>query len=80
MTQRPEHLPGQSAPTSAIYEQMNIFNSPTGVRVKVVRGESTAVCPDGASWAVVEDDTGSSADATMARSATEAASLASVRP
>ena len=28
--QRPEHLPGQSAPTSAIYEQMNIFHSPTG--------------------------------------------------
>jgi hypothetical protein len=73
MTQRPDHLPGQSAPASAIYEQMNIFNSPTGVRVKVVRGEPLPSAPMGHSWAVVKGDAGS-ADAMMARSATEAAS------
>jgi hypothetical protein len=56
MTQRPVHLPGQSAPASAIYEQMNIFNSPTGVRVKVVCGETLPSAPIGHGWAIVEGD------------------------
>jgi hypothetical protein len=58
MTQRPEHLPGQSAPTSALCEQMNIFDSPTGVRVKVMRGQPLPSAPTGHSWAVVEGDAG----------------------
>ena len=56
MTQRPEHLPGQSAPTSALYEQ--IRSRRRAYRIKVLRGEPLPSAPMGHSWAVVEGDAG----------------------
>jgi hypothetical protein len=37
---------------------MNIFDSPTGVRIKVLRGEPLPSAPMGHNWAVVEGDAG----------------------
>jgi hypothetical protein len=54
---RPMHLPGQSAPESATYEQMNIFGSPTSIRIKMMHGHPLPEAPVGHSWAVVEGDT-----------------------
>ena len=39
MTRRPVHVPGQSAPAPGTYEQINVFGSPTGVRVNVAHGQ-----------------------------------------
>jgi hypothetical protein len=33
MTLRPEHAPGEAAPAAGIYEQVNIFGRPPGIRV-----------------------------------------------
>ena len=55
MTQQPVHVPGQPAPASATYEQMNVFGSPTGIRVNVVHGSPLPEAPIGHGWAVVED-------------------------
>jgi hypothetical protein len=49
MTQRPVHLPGQTAPASATYEQMNVFGSPTGIRVNVMQGHPLPEAPIGRS-------------------------------
>ena len=56
MTLRPVHLPGQPAPASATYEQMNVFGSPTGIRVNATRGHPLPEAPIGHGWAVVEGD------------------------
>jgi hypothetical protein len=58
MTQQPVHLPGQPVPASGTYELMNVFGSPTGVRVNVVHGHPLPSAPVGHSWAVVEGDEG----------------------
>jgi hypothetical protein len=56
MTQRPVHQPGQPAPAFATYEQMNIFGSPTGIRVTVTHGHPLPEAPIGHDWTVVERD------------------------
>jgi hypothetical protein len=45
--------PGQPAPISATYEQMNLFGSPTGIRVSVACGHPLPGAPIGHEWAVV---------------------------
>jgi hypothetical protein len=52
---RPAHTAGQPAPTSAIYEQINVFGTPTGVTVRVPRGHPLPEAPTGFDWAVVEE-------------------------
>jgi hypothetical protein len=49
------HAPGQPAPISATYEQMNVFGSPTGITVRVARGHPLPGAPIGHEWAVVEE-------------------------
>ena len=39
MTRRPVHVPGQSAPAPGTYEQINVFGTPTGIRVNVAHGQ-----------------------------------------
>jgi hypothetical protein len=56
MTLRPVHLPGQPAPASATYEQMNVFGSPTGIRVNATHWHPLPEAPIGHGWAVVEGD------------------------
>jgi hypothetical protein len=56
MTQQPVHPPGQPAPTSGTYEQMNVFGSPTGVRVTVMHGHPLPAAPIGHGWSAVEGD------------------------
>ena len=46
------HVPGQSAPVSGTYEPINIFGSPTGVRVTVAQGQPLPTAPVGYSWAI----------------------------
>jgi hypothetical protein len=50
---RSPHASGQPAPVSATYEQMNVFGTPTGVRVRVQRGHPLPDAPIGHEWAVV---------------------------
>jgi hypothetical protein len=61
MTRRPVHVPGQPAPAPGTYEQINVFGSPTGVRVDVAHGQPLPAAPIGHGWAIAEDD--ASADA-----------------
>jgi hypothetical protein len=46
------HAPGQPAPVSATYEQLNVFGSPTGIRVRVRREHPLPAAPIGHGWAV----------------------------
>ena len=56
MTERPMHPPGQHAAVSGTYEQMNVFGSPTGIRVSVTHGQPFPTAPIGHSWAAVKSD------------------------
>jgi hypothetical protein len=47
------HAPGQPAPISATYGQMNVFGPPTGIRVRVARGQPLPGAPIGHEWTVV---------------------------
>jgi hypothetical protein len=47
MPQRPEHTPGELAPAGGIYELLDIFGSPTGVRIKVEHGYPFPAAPRG---------------------------------
>jgi hypothetical protein len=55
MAHCPTHDSGQPAPSSATYEQMNVFGTPTGIRVRVRRGHLLPDVPMGHEWAVVEE-------------------------
>jgi hypothetical protein len=55
MANRPTHDAGQPAPTSATYEQLNMFGTPTGIRVRVRRGHFLPAAPIGHNWMVVEE-------------------------
>jgi hypothetical protein len=55
MTQRPEHAAGEPAPAAGIYEQLDIFGSPTGIRAKVMCGHLLPAAPLGHNWARVND-------------------------
>lgn len=50
MARRLEHDPGEPAPTAGTYELVNIFGSPTGVRVEVAHGQALPAAPNGHSW------------------------------
>jgi hypothetical protein len=52
MTRPSVHVPGQPAPASGTYEQINVFGSPTGVRVTVAQGQPLPMAPVGYSWAI----------------------------
>jgi hypothetical protein len=52
---RPTLPPGHPAPASAIYEQLNIFGSSTGIEVHVQQGHPLPDAPLGHSWAITED-------------------------
>ncbi len=56
MGRRPEHGPGEPAPTAGTYELVNIFGSPTGVRVDVAHGQSLPPAPHGHNWIQSEGD------------------------
>jgi hypothetical protein len=56
MARRPEHAPGDAAPAAGTYEQLNIFGSPTGIRVNVNYGQPLPPTPRGHSWVLTEDN------------------------
>jgi hypothetical protein len=56
MAQRPEHAPGEAAPAAGVYEQLNIFGRPTGIRVAVAHKHSLPGAPHGHTWTLVEED------------------------
>jgi hypothetical protein len=55
-TQGPDHAPGDAAPTAGIYEQLNIFGRPTGIRASVGHGHLLPAAPVGHNWTLVDDD------------------------
>lgn len=55
MTDQPTHPPGRPAPVSGIFEQMNIFGSPTGIMVRVPCGHPLPAAPVGHGWAIGEE-------------------------
>jgi hypothetical protein len=56
MAQQSEHAPGTPAPTAGIYEQLNVFGSPTRLRVNMMHGHPLPPAPLGHSWMLVDDD------------------------
>jgi hypothetical protein len=56
MAHRQEHAPGEAAPAGGIYEQLNIFGRPTGIRISVEQGHPMPSAPLGHSWALIEED------------------------
>jgi hypothetical protein len=56
MPQRPEHIPGELAPAGGIYELLDIFGSPTGVRIKMEHGYPFPAAPRGHNWTLAEGD------------------------
>jgi hypothetical protein len=50
MAQKVEHLPGDRAPATDHYEQLNIFGTPTGQVVQVTEGEPLPAAPRGYTW------------------------------
>jgi hypothetical protein len=55
MPERPTHPAGHPAPVSATYVQVNVFGSPTQIRVHVPRGHPLPGAPVGHEWVVVEE-------------------------
>jgi hypothetical protein len=54
MPRRPEHAPGEAAPATGTYEQLNIFGGPTGIRVTLTHNHPFAEAPIGHSWTLIE--------------------------
>ena len=50
MAQKVEHAPGDHAPATDHYEQLNIFGTPTGWVVRVTEGERLPAAPRGCTW------------------------------
>lgn len=57
MPQRPEHSPGEPAPWGGLYEQLNIFGQPNGIRVDVAQGHPMPAAPIGHFWRMADRDT-----------------------
>jgi hypothetical protein len=55
MPERPIHPAGHPAPISGLYEQINIFGSTTGIRIRVSWGNPLPATPIGHGWKVVEE-------------------------
>ena len=45
-----EHMPGELAPHSGDYEELNVFGSPTGWSVYVHKGHPLPKLPRGFTW------------------------------
>jgi hypothetical protein len=56
MAQRPEHRPGEPAPTGGTYEQLNILGQPNGIRADVPHGHPLPRAPVGHVWRLVGED------------------------
>jgi hypothetical protein len=57
-----QHAPGEPASVGGIYGRLNIFGSPTGVRVKMMLGHPLPTAARGHLWMLSEAD--SEADST----------------
>jgi hypothetical protein len=57
MAERSEHDPGDPAPAEGEYEMLNIFGSPTGIRVTLMHGHPFPAAPRGHRWVLAEQDT-----------------------
>lgn len=55
MPRRPEHRPGDPAPASGLYHEVNIFGTPTGRSVRLGHGEPLPQAPRGFGWRAGED-------------------------
>jgi YjzC-like protein len=61
MMQQDTHVPGDPAPKSGVYAEMNVFGSPTGRRVQLQAGQELPKAPREFHWRLVEaaaDDDG----------------------
>ena len=54
MTERSEHDPGEPAPAGGEYEMLNIFGSPTGIRVNLMHGHPFPAAPRGHRWTLAD--------------------------
>jgi hypothetical protein len=52
---RNESRPGEPAPGPDLYEELNVFGSPTGKVVVMVRGETFPVAPHGFTWRALSE-------------------------
>ena len=50
MSDQKEHQPGARAPTTANYEELNVFGSPTGAIVHVHEGDPLPAAPRSFTW------------------------------
>ncbi len=55
MARASQHLPGEAAAVSGLYREVNVFGTPTGIVVKVPRGEKLPHAPRGFSWLLLEE-------------------------
>jgi len=51
-----EYAPGTHAPSAGVYEQLNVFGAPTGLRVTMGQGEILPPAPHGCTWCIVESN------------------------
>jgi hypothetical protein len=56
MCGRPEYAPGDTAPAAGVYEQLNIFGSPNGIRVDMILGHPFPLAPVEHLWRAVQVD------------------------
>jgi hypothetical protein len=56
MVRHSERGPIDDAPAAGIYKQLNIFGSPTGIRINVRQGQQLLPAPEGHSWMLIGDD------------------------
>jgi hypothetical protein len=50
MSDEEEHQPGDRAPATAHYEELNVFGSPTGTDVHVREGDRPPPAPRSFTW------------------------------
>jgi hypothetical protein len=58
-----EHLPGTLAPKTGLYEELNVFGSPSGTQTRIVQGDllpplPLGLCGDGCLIADIADRSG----------------------
>jgi hypothetical protein len=78
---RSEFRPGEPAPGPGPYEELNVFGSPTGKAVVMVRGETFPAAPRGFTWRALSELSVSElrAKATHHRAMAETATTDAVR-
>jgi hypothetical protein len=52
-----DHEPGQPAPATGTYEQLNIMGTPTGIRAQVSQGHPLPRAPFCHTWRLVDTGT-----------------------